>query len=402
MIQNTPEYTKEIRFWLKEKVCSRTDFPTNQQNVHTPFELCHEMIDRLERSAAPLHEKTFLTFNLEFVEVLCYDFGAKKENIWFVTDCKQKANVTRHPRYVGVHVEPYEYLSLENNAMKFDVIVGNPPYQAPQEIRNAKGISGGGNTLWDKFVGNSFVLLKENGYLCLVHPSGWRDIGGKFADTKNLLLSKNIKYLEMHSATDGQATFGAATCYDWYVVQNTPSNGKTLVVNEEGVREEVDLSKIPFVPSGMYKDILKLIAKNGTPTCDVIHSHSAYETRKEWVSEKETSKYKYPLIYTITQKDGVNVWYSSTNQNGHFGVPKVIFTNGAGCTPIVDATGEYGMCQFAYGIADDPKNLPLIQQAMVSEKFLQIMKACQMQGFNRYSWKVMKSFRKDFWKEFVQ
>jgi hypothetical protein len=286
--------------------------------------------------------------------------------------------------------------------MKFDVIVGNPPYQAPQEIKNEKGISGGGDTLWNKFIVKSIDLLKEGGHLCYVHPSGWRDIAGKFEETKALLLSKNIKYLEMHTATDGQSTFGAATCYDWYVLQNAPSNGKTIVVGAAGAKDEVNLGDIPFVPSDLFEVILPLVAKDGEPTCEMMFSRSAYGHDKEHTSKDKDSAYKYPCVYTITKNgETINLYYSNTNKNGQFGIPKVIFTNGAGCSPIVDSDGKYGLTEFAYGVVDTPENLPFIRKAMMTEKFLKVMKACQMQGFNRYSWKVMRCFKKDFWKQFV-
>lgn len=387
---------------LQRDICSRTDFALNRQNVHTPYSLCLEMVDQLERSTV-LSDKTFLTFNLEFIEVLCYDCGVKKENIWFLTDCIEKAKVAhRHPRYHGVNVVGADYLTWRPN-MKFDVICGNPPYQAPQTLRNDKGISGGGDTLWDKFVIKSFELLKDGGYLCYVHPSGWRDVSGKFDDTKAVLLANTIKYLEMHGASDGQKTFGAATCYDWYVAQKKPVNGELTEIRcGDDKSEKVSLNAVPFVPSGMFEFISKLIAKTPGEACKVLYSRSGYGTDKPNMSVKRKNGFKYPCVYTITSNgDNINLWYSNTNKNGHFDIPKVIFTNGAGSSAIVDATGEFGLCQFSYAIVDSPENLPLIQKAMVSEKFLQVMKACQMQGFNKYSWKVMRCFRKDFWKYFV-
>ena len=133
-----------------------------------------------------------------------------------------------------------------------------------------------------------------------------------------------------------------------------------------------------------------------------ILSDSAYHHQREHLNEKQTDTFKYPCVYTITkQGECINLYYSSTNEKGHYGVPKVIFSNGAGCVPVIDEKGEYGLTEFACGIVDDVENLHLIQKAMMTEKFLEIMKACQMQGFNRYSWKVMRCFRKDFWKEFV-
>ena len=57
-----------------------------------------------------------------------------------------------------------------NPGMKYDIIMGNPPYNPP------KGISGksSGNSIWQNFVMKSFYMLTDNGYLVFVHPPGWK------------------------------------------------------------------------------------------------------------------------------------------------------------------------------------------------------------------------------------
>lgn len=396
MLQNTPEYTAEIRFWLKEKVCSRTDFPSNQQHVHTPFELCHEIIDRLERSAVSLHDKTFLVFNLEFVEVLCYDFGVKKENIWFVTDCKQKANVIKHPRYAGVKVEPYEYLSLENNAMKFDVICGNPPYQTKSDASNTKT-----QPLWDKFVAKSFGLLKENGYLCMVHPSGWRSGGNIFKDAK-VLKDKQIQYLEIHSEQDGNKTFGATTRYDWYVIKNCSASTDTVIKDQDGVVVTASLVGKNFIPNSQIEKVYSMFAQADEKRCEIIGDSSYHTQRTEIMSKDKGGKFKHPVIYS-TPVDGPTIWYSSTNDRGHFGVSKIIFNP---CRPIgfvVDSEGKYGMSQFCVGIVGDEKYLKMVANVLQNQKtngFAEFMEVCHFTDkvFNK---EVVGNFRKDFWKAFV-
>jgi site-specific DNA-methyltransferase (adenine-specific) len=70
--------------------------------------------------------------------------------------------------YALTHVEKSEDLIIEvfGDNVKFDVVIGNPPYQAPVKSVCAS------HTLWDKFAVLSLEMSK--GYVCLVHPSGWR------------------------------------------------------------------------------------------------------------------------------------------------------------------------------------------------------------------------------------
>ena len=305
--------------------------------------------------------------------------------------------------------------------MKFDVICGNPPYQTKSEASVTKTQS-----LWHKFVHKSFDLLKDGGYLCLVHPSGWRNVNGRFEETKNLLLSKDIRHVEMYDKEQGFKTFGARTMYDWYVLQNVPSTTRsTTIRGQDGKLSSVNLSRFQFVPSGMFSEIESLIAKDGEPTVEVardasnfhtqhpnmskdgeervevLYDRTAYGSDKKNMSKEKVGKFQHPCVYMVRVNDEPVTWCSSTNTNGHFGVPKLIWGNGGyEMGSLIDATGEYGLTQFAYGIVDTPKNLPLIKKAFDSEKFRNLMRYCDG-GDSNINRKVIALFRKDFWKQFI-
>ena len=61
----------------------------NSQNVFTPYDLCYDIIRKLE-SKTDLIDKDILIFNLEFAEILIHDFGVSPERIAFWTDCDEK------------------------------------------------------------------------------------------------------------------------------------------------------------------------------------------------------------------------------------------------------------------------------------------------------------------------
>lgn len=329
---------------------------------------------------------------------MCYSMGIERSKIWFVTECLEKAAVARcHPRYSGINVIYADYLTWRPN-MKFDVIAGNPPYQTKSDAENRKT-----QAIWDRFVKKSFELLKEGGYLCMVHPSGWRNVAGMFEDTKDLLLSKDIRHIEMYDKEQGIKTFGARTMYDWYVLQNlpAPADRMTTIRSQDGKVSHVNLSRFPFVPSGMFEEIQSLIAKDGEERVTILYDRTAYGTDKKNMAKEQKGKYQYPCVYMVRVNDEIAMWYSSTIDNGHFGVPKFIWGNGGyAMGSIVDATGKYGLTQFAYGIVDTPKNLPLIKKAFDSEKFRNLMRYCDG-GDSNINRKVIALFRKDFWKAFV-
>lgn len=376
-----------------------TNLDSNTQNVHTPFSLVHDMLEQLNNYWDK--KGKVITFNIEFVESLIYDYDIDPSNIIFITDCPKKEQFIKtslKSRYANVDTFLCDFslfLQLDLTNMKFDVIVGNPPYQKQVGERKTE-------PLWDKFVTKAFELVKEDGYVCMVHPSGWRNVDGRFKKTKDLLNSKQIEYLELHNKEDGKKTFGAGTMYDWYVVKNVDdSEEETLVKFQDGTEQKLNLNEFGFIPNGKIEELKKLLAKDGEERVNVLHSYSDYETRKDWVSNTKDSTYKYPCVYTIRVGDGLINHYSSRNDNGHFGVSKFIWGNGGyGMGSIVDKTGEYGLTQFAYGIVDNPKNLDDIKKAFDSKEFRELMKSCDG-GDSNINRKAIALFRKDFYKDFI-
>jgi len=277
---------------------------------------------------------------------------------------------------------------------KFDLILGNPPYN------DGSGNMGSSHTLWDKFVIKSFDILKKEQYLVFVHPDGWRNLGNGFDKVKNLLKTKQMLYLEIHDKGDGIKTFGASTTYDFYCVKNNDQiNFNTKIKCIDNTVENINISKLNFIPNGMYDSFQKLIAKNGEETVNVVRS-CTYHTQKNYISKEKNDIFKYPCVY-VTYKDGsIQFRYSSINNKGHFGIPKVIWSNGIS-TPIVDMNGEYGMTEFSYAIFDDVENLEKIKKAMLNPEFIKLMSFSDGMTGHRYNYKAISLFRKDFWKEFI-
>jgi hypothetical protein len=279
--------------------------------------------------------------------------------------------------------------------MKFDVIVGNPPYQPATEKKGLR------NILWPKFVKKSMGMLEDGGHLCIVHPSGWRGLGKDGQEVKQLLSERQMNYLEIHNEKDGLKIFGAETRYDWYILENKKSADKTIIKGQDGKLVEMDIANMPFIPNGMFEEVKKLIANNGEERVEIINN-SAYHTQRPHMSKEKIGDFKYPCVYSISKEGIPTFWYSSTNERGHFGKSKVIFAGGriSSANYLVDKSGEYAMTQFASGIVDVPSNLDNIAAAMRTENFKRVMEMCAV-GVLGISKDVMKTFRKDFWKQFV-
>jgi len=95
-------------------------------------------------------EKGFLPENITAVELdsMYYELGSGMFN------------------RLGVNYVHTDFLTWEPN-MKFDVVIGNPPYQRSREVRNV------GTPLWPDFIEKGIDLVKDKGLVSLVVPFTW-------------------------------------------------------------------------------------------------------------------------------------------------------------------------------------------------------------------------------------
>lgn len=283
------------------------------------------------------------------------------------------------------------------NIDKFDIIIGNPPY-------NASGTKASGNTVWQQFVTFGIDKLYDDGYIAFIHPNGWRKPNtkrGKFYGLFDTMSKENtMLYLEIHGTKDGMKTFHCGTRYDWYVLQKRKNDGYlTTILDENNTETEMNLMKWKWLPNCEFKLIRKLIG--GNEKCQIMQSMSAYEPRKPWISKTKTKEFKYPIVHS-TPCSGVRYVWSSRNDNGFFGIKKVIFGDSGIYNPIIDIDGKYGMTQHAMGIViENEMEGKKIVDALTTEKFGKVLAACLWSSF-AIEWNIFTDFRRDFYKYFIE
>ena len=299
------------------------------------------------------------------------------------------------------HVGDTLELNIENkwNINGFSLVCGNPPY-------NASGDTATGNTIWQSFTRDSLnKWLLPNGYLLFVHPPGWRKPNskrGKFVEMFELMTKQNqMLYLDIHGTADGKKIFNCGTRYDWYLIEKRNQYKNSIVIDEHGNQIECDLSELSWLSNSKLLEIKKILAKNDGERCPIMYDRTAYGAdKKDRVSSKETSEFKYPCVHS-TPKAGTRYMYSNVNDRGHFGVPKVIFGESGIYNPIIDMEGKYAMTHGAMAIqVDNLEEATCISKAIQSDEFDKVIKSCIFSSF-RIDWNVFKQFKKDFWKEFV-
>jgi len=326
------------------------------------------------------------------LENMLYMSELNKKNVLVCKQIFNFNNIYKLNIYEGdsLKVNYKEVFGIE----KFDVIIGNPPY-------NASGTKASGNTIWQLFVNNSIELLKANGFICFVHPNGWRKPNtekGKFYGLFEKMTKTNtILYLEIHNCKDGMKQFNCGTRYDWYILQKKKNeNHKTKIIDQNNISYEINLNKYNWLANCELELIDKLIANENEEKCKILYSRSNYGADKKWISKVETKEFKYPVVHS-TPQDGHRFVWSSKNDNGFYGIKKVIFGESGIYNPIVDIDGKYAMSQGAMAIIiDDIKEGEKLAKFLCSSVFNKIIKACLWSSF-RIEWGMFKDFKKNFY-----
>ena len=297
--------------------------------------------------------------------------------------------------YLGDTINPTDKIKeILNMSRKFDVILANYPYEK-------KVGPGKTEPIWHLFAKKIPTLLKKGGYLSVIHPSAWRNAKSKFDNIKDFYLSKKIISLDLNDFNKGQEVFAAGTNFDIITLENSPyeKGFKTKIIDDKDKEHYMDLGNITFLPNSNFDKIFSLVAKNTDEKINLLFDRTSYGNDKPNMSKEKTKENIYPCVYTITKKDGINIRYSSEDK-GHFGIAKVIWSNGLGTYPIVDKEGKYGVMNFAAAIIDDVENLDNIKSALESKSFLELMKSIKFKN-DIYDYRVLSTLKKDFWKEFI-
>lgn len=375
------------------------NYPSDHQitsSTYTPPELANNQIQKLDEAGAKFDGGDVLVLNPEYI-VQIFRNGFRPNEITILCDDLPMKRVVRAlgARF-GFFINIVTHAD-QTDDMKFDVAVGNLPFQKNTGSSYAEA-------QWPDFLPKILNGVKKNGYVSLIHPSGWRTPYGEFEDEREMLMSRDMVYLNVNNREDGVSVFNATISYDWYVLKNqlTDQTQTTIEFVDGTAKKDIDITKLPMIPNKKLDEVVNILTTKNEESVEFIHDWSAYEavpSRNEHVSHEKTDKYNNPIVYTITQGEGINLKWSSTDERGHFHIPKVIWSNGSSY-PVVDEEGEYGLTQFAYGIADNPEVLPKIAEAMESDEFLEIMQAVKTVG-HKYDRKVMSLLHKDFWKKFI-
>lgn len=163
--------------------------------VFTPVELIKEIVDQIDVSNGTI----LVISNIEFALELVYTYKVDPSRITLLANCVTKED------YAGALGINHYYNLEEVEDMNFDIIVGNPPFSAPDPNKTAGKFAG---FLYQEFFAKSLEL--SNGVVAMVLPTTDR----KLAKGHNELLreyANKIEYID-------SSIFSGITMPMWYVI----------------------------------------------------------------------------------------------------------------------------------------------------------------------------------------
>ena len=235
--------------------------------------------------------------------------------------------------------------------MKFDVIIGNPPYQGTSGTQT-------GQTIWDKIVEVSLEHVKPDGLLTFIHPGRWRQ-----ADDKLSYMYKDYQlvYLSIHSVKDGQKTFGASTNYDVYMIRKVPPQENTYIRFMDGTVGKYHVNRLPFIPNTMMDFWIKAFNTQG-PYLKVYQSGTHTPAHKH-MSPVPTPEHVYPIVHRMGEE--LEMFYS-TKPHKHQGEPKIIFRDQGKNWAQINTSG---CANHTYYVLDDS---PALLDFFLSDRYKEI------------------------------
>ena len=138
----------------------------------------------------------------------------------------------------------------------FDIILGNPPF-------NKDGVGKGGGVFWKYFVDKSLKILKKDGYILMIHPTGWRkpvSMRASAGDIWNVFKKYNLLFLKI---TDEKIPNFPKV--DYYVLKKSTTQQNTKVINQfeknPSTTSVLNLYNLPFIPHLISNEVISIINK---------------------------------------------------------------------------------------------------------------------------------------------
>ena len=259
---------------------------------------------------------------------------------------------------------------------KYDVVVGNPPFQ--NSVKRGKTQ----HKLWSPATFVAMELLKENGYLTWISPTSWGSPSNKVL---NIIKNNNVLEIDfdIENYFDG---VGSTFCY-YTLIKQDPSTLTSILKDGKKFKALID-NDYAYVPndfSALSYSIHQKVIFN-TPnfyeigydyvTC---HNNIILQAQRNGhhstLSHIKKDKYNYPVFHTNNK-----IWYSELLQ-GFAHKPKVMWSRSGYVKPFYnDNLGGTDMAYFI--LVNNEVEGKILVSNLETKLFKYIFTTAKWSGFN--------------------
>ena len=356
---------KDIEEFIQKHLNINQDKKIQSGEVFTPFHLVVEMINTFPKTIWKNPNFKWLdpgcgVGNFSMVVFYYLDQGLK---IWESNAIKRRKHIIENMLYMieispnniklikklfGEHanIAQHDFL-LEKDKwkklferQKFDVILGNPPYN--KNGMRGKGRSNPGlKVIWNKFVELSLLSLNPKGYCLFFTPNSWNELKSPLSKQimqNQIIILKNFDTPTAYKLFKKKAG-SLPLCY--YLLQNViPNPNKKTKIYDTFAKDfiEFDIHKYNFIPNKNIELVKKVLLKTKDNLEDYYYfTPPKIKKDKENYFESYSKSHPYPLINYVHKK--IYISYASTPSILQNGRPKLIFPNYSMGYPILDVDG---------------------------------------------------------------
>jgi hypothetical protein len=391
LIDNPKELLELINDCLKPKDVEKKQFG----EVFTPMKLVNEMLDKLPIEVWSNKDLKWLdpasgmgnfpiAVYLRLMDSLkreIKDVKVRKkhilENMLYMSElnkknvliCKQIFDINNEYKlnlYEGDTLEFKPLATFKIN--KFDIILGNPPYnKGGIRSHTGKQLGEKNETIWTKFIEKAFKWLKKDGYLVFINPLSWLK---KSHSLHNALLEKHIIWIKLWDNSQSKGMINADIPISLYVLQNSLNidKKKTEIISILKRRNLTTTSNeylnndysIPLAYHNIFNKLILFIEKK---KCKL--EYNTKTIKSTGTKTKIPSNYKLEdmlAIDTYTIKDGIMV-KKMIEKHPDMNKRKLIIANKASFNGAFIDDGKLGLTgsDKTYILGD---NLELIQKML--------------------------------------